>query len=104
VGFEYLGEKTPKNFAESVGVYSVGASDSETRKARSVGSTGRTGVSKRRPSWSGLIGQAQRFGAILAILLVIDVATGDPFWVQWPALGIAIFLAFRAVPLIGRTD
>ena len=104
VGFEYLGEKTPKNFEESVGVYSVGGSDSETRKARAAGPTGRTDVSKKRISWSGLVGQAQRFAAILAILLVIDVATGDPFWVQWPALGMAIFLAFRAVPLIGRTD
>ncbi len=33
VGFEYLGEKRPKNFAESIAVYSVGASDSRAGKA-----------------------------------------------------------------------
>lgn len=103
VGFEYLGEKRPKNFEESVGVYSVASAEGETRKMRAASAPERGGA-KKRASWSQLVGQAQRFGAILAILLVIDVATGDPFWVQWPALGIAIFLAFRAVPLIGRTD
>lgn len=103
VGFEYLGEKHPKNFEESVGVYSVASADGQPRKAR-VSNAPERGGAKKRTSWSQLVGQAQRFAAILAILLVIDVATGDPFWVQWPALGMAIFLAFRAVPLIGRTD
>jgi len=34
VGFEYLGEKTPKNFAESVAVYSVGGAEGGDGKKR----------------------------------------------------------------------
>lgn len=105
VGFEYLGEKRPKNFEESVGVYSIAPSgDGISGKARPARSPDRSNAKASRNSWRGIIGSAQRFAAILAILLVIDVATGDPFWVQWPALGMALMLAFRAVPLIGRAD
>jgi len=38
------------------------------------------------------------------ILAALDFATGEGWWVQWPALGLALLLAFRAAPLIGRTD
>ncbi len=105
VGFEYLGEKRPKNFEETVGVYSVAPAGSEVRNARAARAPERAGkAGKPGETWSRLFGSAQRFAAILAILAVIDIATGEGFWVQWPALGIAILLAFRAVPLIGRTD
>jgi adenylate cyclase len=46
VGFEYLGEKHPKNFAESIAVYSVGASDSRAGKARPGRGAGRAVPSK----------------------------------------------------------
>jgi adenylate cyclase len=106
VGFEYLGEKKPKNFEESVGVYSVAGEGVSGAASKSSASPGpqRAKPDKKIPSWPRLIGEAKRFAAILAILLVIDLVTGDAFWVQWPALGIAIYLAFKAVPLIGRTD
>lgn len=48
VGFEYLGEKRPKNFEESVGVYSVApAGDGATRPSRAQ----ERAAPKRGPSW-----------------------------------------------------
>ncbi len=105
VGFEYLGDKRPKNFEESVGVYSVASAGGEVRGVRAARTPERGGkAAKPRESWSRLFGSAQRYAAILAILAVIDIATGEGFWVQWPALGMGLLLAFRAVSLIGRTD
>jgi adenylate cyclase len=91
VGFEYLGERQPKNFEESVAVYSVGGEPSapgkksKTRRLATPGS--------KRARW---ISNAQRWSIILAVLLVLDLMTGEGFWVQWPALGIALWLAFRS--------
>lgn len=103
VGFEYLGEKRPKNFEESVAVYSV-AGDGETRSARPARAPERTQTKGGASTWPRLRVEAMRLGVILIMLLVIDVATGTPFWVQWPALGIGVYLALKAVPLIGRSD
>lgn len=102
VGFEYLGEKRPKNFEESVAVYSVAASGGETR--RPARAPERAGKKSGGRSWARLRGEAMRLGVILAVLLVIDLATGANFWVQWPALGIGAYLALKAAPLVGRTD
>ena len=105
VGFEYLGEKKPKNFEETVGVYSISPAGGDTKTPRAVRAPARAGKTAKPPeSWPRLFGSAQRYAAILAILAVLDFATGEDWWVQWPALGIAILLAFRAVPLIGRAD
>jgi adenylate cyclase len=103
VGFEYLGEKRPKNFEESVAVYSV-AGDGETRSARPARAPDRPPTKGGARSWPQFRVEAMRLGVILVMLLVIDVATGTPFWVQWPALGIGAYLALKAVPLIGRSD
>lgn len=106
VGFEYLGEKQPKNFEETVGVYSVAPAGAEPRGARvTARAPGPAGKGAKPPlTWRRLFGSAQRYAAILAILAVIDLATGEGFWVQWPALGLTLFLAFRAVSLIGHAD
>lgn len=103
VGFQYLGEKHPKNFTESVAVYSVGegegaapdknGSKKRLRPAAAPGS--------KRARW---IAAAQRYGVILAVLLVLDLMTGDGFWVQWPALGVALLLALRSGPMFERSN
>lgn len=101
VGFEYLGERKPKNFEESVGVYSVApAGDGGARPARAP----ERAPAKRGPSWAKWKGRAMRLGVVLGVLLTIDVMTGTPFWAQWPALGIGAYLAFSALPLIGKSD
>jgi len=108
VGFEYLGEKRPKNYEEKVAVYSVAAGgDGGARSARSARAPEREPRDRKKKnlvSWARLRREAMRFGVILAVALVIDLMTGPPFWVQWPALGIGAFLAFRALPLIGGAD
>ncbi|MGD9979805.1 MAG: adenylate/guanylate cyclase domain-containing protein [Hyphomonadaceae bacterium] len=103
VAFQYLGEKRPKNFEETVGVYSVAAGDGDARNAAPVRAAPKANA-KGRTSWSRLRGEALRLGVVVAVLFVIDVMTGSGFWVQWPALGISAYLAFRAVPLIGSSD
>jgi adenylate cyclase len=100
VNFEYLGEKRPKNFTETVAVYSVGASEGGAGKARAPRAAAAAPSSDRRARF---IASAQRWGAILAVLLVIDLMTGDGWWVQWPAVGIGLWLAFRSGPLFERT-
>ena len=101
VGFEYLGERKPKNFEESVGVYSVApAGDGGARAARAP----ERAAAKREPSWAKWKGRAMRLGVVLGVLLTIDVMTGTPFWAQWPALGMGAYLAFSALPLIGKSD
>ena len=97
VGFQYLGEKQPKNFAESVDVYSVGGADAAEAKPRAQNAAP-TNDKKQR-----FIAQAARLGLILAALFVIDLMTGGPWWVQWPAIGMALWLAFRSGPLFERS-
>jgi hypothetical protein len=45
-----------------------------------------------------------RLGLILAALFVLDWMTGDEWWVQWPAIGIVLWLAVRSRPLFERED
>jgi class 3 adenylate cyclase len=78
VGFQYLGEKRPKARL---------APERTPREARSR---------------SRFLGLVARLGAVLAVLFVIDLMTGGAWWVQWPALGIGIFLVFRS-PLFDRS-
>jgi adenylate cyclase len=103
VGFHYLGEKTPKNFSESVNVYSVTPNGegvaAPPRPARAR--KGRRTVSERRARY---IASAQRYAIVLAVLAALNLATGPPWWVQWPALGIALWLALRSGPLFERAD
>ena len=97
VGFEYLGEKQPKNFAESVAVYSVGASEGGDGKKRPA-----RAVARNSDKRGAFIATALRWGAILAVLFVIDFMSGGGWWVQWPAVGIALMLAFRSGPMFER--
>jgi adenylate cyclase len=100
VGFEYLGERRPKNFAESIAVYSVGGSESGTAKAsRSAPRNAKPAVDKKARFFKS----AARLGVIWLVLVALNVMTGPPYWVQWPALGIALYLALRSGPLFERS-
>jgi adenylate cyclase len=101
VGFHYLGEKKPKNFAESVPVYSVGGSESEVSKAppRNTARAVKPSVDKKARFYKS----AMRLGVIWLVLVALNLMTGPPYWVQWPALGIALYLAVRSGPLFERS-
>lgn len=102
VGFEYLGEKRPKNFEETVAVYSVGGEG--VAKPRAAARAPERSSKKPRRTKAQFIASAMRLGLILVVLLAIDFMTGDAWWVQWPALGMALWLAFNSRPLFEHTD
>ncbi len=106
VGFEYLGEKRPKNFAEDVAVYRVSLGNKKWRRSAAHGAR------KARPSRTPdgarpalgdlrerVIRHAKLLGAIWAVLVVVDVVTGAPFWAHWPGIAMATLVALEAVPL-----
>ena len=101
VGFHYLGEKQPKNFAESVPVYSVGGSESEVSKPppRNTARAAKPSVDKKARFYKS----AMRLGLIWLVLLALNLMTGPPYWVQWPALGMALYLALRSGALFERS-
>ena len=101
VGFAYLGERQPKNFAESIAVYSVGGSEAGTGKApsRNAARGAKPAVDKKARFYKS----AARLGVIWLVLVALNVVTGPPYWVQWPALGIALYLALRSGPLFERS-
>jgi adenylate cyclase len=107
VGFEYLGEKRPKNFSEDVAVYRV----SLGKKQRSTAHGARKARPSRTPERTTpaagdlrerVIRHAKLLGAIWALLLVVDLATGGPFWAHWPGIGMAALVALKAAPLFVR--
>lgn len=101
VGFSYLGERQPKNFEGSVAVYSVGDGEGDAAGKKGKGKKRVAAPGSKRARW---IASAQRWAVILAVLFVLDMMTGDGFWVQWPALGIAFWLALRSGPMFEHTD
>ena len=107
VGFDYLGEKRPKNYSEDVPVYRVSQGQSH-----GLFDFGRKATPKRPPGAAPqqrdnapedlrerVTRSAKQFGLVMAALLVIDVATGSPFWMHWPSLALCTILALRALPL-----
>jgi adenylate cyclase len=107
VGFEYLGEKRPKNFATDVAVYRIsrGVTD-DWRSAlltHSLPTSSRTShgdaMIDPRDLRARLIRRARIFGVIWAVLLVVNLTSRSVLWVQWPGLGMVMLLAYQAAPL-----
>ncbi len=106
VGFDYLGEKRPKNYTEDVPVYRVsqGHHHGLFDHVRMAPPKPRAHAKSPPVEPSGdlqarVLRNARSAGIISAALLVIDLTTGAPFWMHWPALAFATFIALRAVPL-----
>jgi adenylate cyclase len=126
VGFEYLGEKRPKNFSEDVPVYCVSFGDEapksifgrhgshqpkrqehkhQTEEPSAPKRAARDGVSEEPATTDDgvlretIIRQAKMLGVIWVALAVINLVTSGPMWVQWPGIAILAMLAWRAAPL-----
>jgi adenylate cyclase len=99
VGFEYLGERRPRNFAEDVAVYRVGSgasiADARTR-ATPVAPAAPEGLRQR------VVRLVITLGAIGALLIAANIGTGGSAWAHWPILGMATWLAWVAAPLFAR--
>lgn len=133
VGFEYLGEKRPKNFSEDVAVYCVSFGDEEPKSVFGRKAADRAKESATKPAeqtahrparperdHSGSVADstddgglrdkvilnAKMLGVVWVILAVINLATSGPFWAQWPGLAMLTLLAWQAAPLVvrGRFD
>jgi len=107
VGFEYLGEKRPKNLAEDVAVYRVSLGKKQRSAAPGARKARPTPRPEHAPSASGdlrkrVIRHAQLLGAMWAVVFVVDLVTGASFWAHWPGLAMAALVALEAAPLFVR--
>ena len=98
VGFEYLGEKRPKNFAEDVAVYRIGPSRGDGAPAPAVRAPHRPPEGLR----ARLARIAKIQAGILVLLVAANVATGSAPWAHWFALIMATWLAWHGAPLFAH--
>ncbi|MEP1699210.1 MAG: adenylate/guanylate cyclase domain-containing protein [Paracoccaceae bacterium] len=110
VGFDYLGEKRPKNFSEDVPVYGVSRGEGKRkpekskhvpRVARSA-QTSRSAVQDVDGVRESVKCYAGIFGVIWAALVIIDLVTGPPFWAHFPGIVLVTILCLKATPLLVR--
>ena len=120
VGFEYLGERRPKNYSEDVPVYCVSFGDEKpaTRFGReavwpSEPVAGPAPDPERQPSGRAgnqveesagslrdrVVLRAKILGSVWIGLLAINLATGGNFWAQWPGLALLAAVAMESAPL-----
>lgn len=125
IGYEYLGERRPKNLTEPVPVYRLVLDGSAAGTGRPVGigredaanaaaerdpatRTARERRSDATPAefnqrlHSRVVRHVKALGILWSALLAIDVATGDGFWAIWPGLAFATALGLEAAPLLAR--
>lgn len=107
VGFEYLGERRPKNFAEDVAVYRVSLGKTRRKAARDAHKVHGSQRRERAASAPGdlrarVIRHVKLLGAIWAVLFMVDLATGSPFWAHWPGIALAALVGLEAAPLFVR--
>ena len=110
VGFDYVGDRRPKNYAREVAVYRV-AGGTVWRGAGTASPSARGTGSARPPDAAGpgrallqrrLRRHAGFFGTLWLGLLFVDLGTGAPFWAHWPAIAIGVLLGLEAAPLLAR--
>ena len=119
VGFEYLGEKRPKNFTQDVSVYRISKGKRRRDKWRKKPSTDSHDKNNEEPEVHSFrqsdssslatenlrdrtVRQATLFAGLILVLLVIDLVTGGPFWAHWPGLALATIIGLKAAPLFVR--
>ena len=107
IGFEYLGERRPKNLSEDVAVYRVSLDEKQRRMSRGSRKVRPPQAQKRELPAPGdlrerIIRHARYLSTIWATLIIIDLVTGTPFWSHWPGLAMAALLGLEAAPLFNR--
>lgn len=108
VGFDYLGEKRPKNFPEPVSIYGVASGKKRfghffsARAAQISASPAFPETPAAGDLKADVVRQAKLLAALWLVILAGDLATGRHFWAHWPGLAIAAYLGWRAAPLFAR--
>jgi class 3 adenylate cyclase len=106
LGFDYLGPQSVKNIPAPVPIYRVllqpGAVAPPDRRAPpEPGTNGK--APGRDERWHDFYVNAARGGALIALLLGINLLSGSGrLWFQWPALGILFLIALRAIRIFRR--
>lgn len=114
IGFEFLGDKRPRNLVEDVPVYRVKPVKPSSNErwtaslnhARHVAEQSVQGLphdaeamqDAARSAQANLSPRLKKVGIVLAVLAVIDLLNGLPFFVQWPTLGVLLVIAWSTVP------
>jgi adenylate cyclase len=104
IGFDYRGERRPKNFPEDVPIYGVlldGQPAPETQPPARPAPQ-QSPPSDTAPAGASVARRAAQYGVIALGLLAIDLGTGTGWWVQWPALGMAMAFGLEAAPRLAR--
>lgn len=98
IGFEYLGDKRPKNFAEDVAVYRIaGGEDGQPLpRPRPLAAPVDPGL-RDKVKRNALI-----LGALAGLLVLANLATGGAAWAHWIILIMAAWLAWKAAPLFAQ--
>lgn len=109
VGFEYLGEKRPKNLAEDVSVYRIamGQPTSAAGKVfqavlhRAEAKLPKSDVDTHVDVAQRSLKQIARPYAIASgAILATDLMTGVGFWAHWPILALAVVCGWHAAPSV----
>lgn len=107
LGFEYLGEKRPKNFVDDVAIYrvSMGKKQRRAQQFKEPASSAPNRDNDNLPTIDlkkSTAHNGRRLGIVWLFLLGIDIATGTPFWAHWPGLAMGGYLALQAAPLFTK--
>lgn len=108
VGFEYLGERRPKNYSGDVPIYKVasGTSGKSTRTQPAPRRANRVRVDDRTDAVSEaavtpdtrLRKRAKTIGVLVGFLFAVDVFTGGETWSHYPAIIAVTVLGLQAAP------
>lgn len=112
LGFDYLGPQSVKNISAQVPTYrvllqpgAVGmASAPPPTPRRTVAADSRPDIEPpdRAAQWHRFYIAAARSGALIALLLAINLLSSSRLWFQWPTLGILFLLALQATRIFRR--
>lgn len=101
VGFDALGAKAVKNIPAEVPVYRV-VLEEGAAQPMPVASPTVSGPDPRELRRHKFIISTATAGTLIAFFFLLNLATGDEYWFQWPALAILLIYALRTIALFRR--
>ena len=113
IGYEFLGQRRPKNLDEPVPVYRLLFDSAAPIAAGRAAGTGNDTAPRAAPLAAAasapgdlrhrVMLQAQRFAIVWAGLAAINlVAGGGYFWAVWPGIALLAALGLQAAPLLAH--